>query len=46
MEDPSRALQAQLAWAQPDVTKVVARLPVDRRHPSKIDYEALQASIS
>ena len=39
------ARREQLAWAQLDVIKVVARLLVDRSHNSNIDYEALQASM-
>jgi acyl-CoA synthetase (AMP-forming)/AMP-acid ligase II len=35
-------LRGVLAWAQLDAVRVVPRLPVDRRHRSKIDYPALR----
>jgi len=38
--DSSAALAA-LAWAKVDELVVVAKLPMDRRHNSKIDYAAL-----
>lgn len=45
-EDHDReTLMEQLAWARLDAIQVVARLPVDRRHNSKIDYQSLEASI-
>jgi acyl-CoA synthetase (AMP-forming)/AMP-acid ligase II len=35
-------LRRQLAWANIDVVQVLHRIPVDRRHNSKIDYPALR----
>ena len=34
-------LKQSLTWAHLDVVRVVAHLPVDRRHNAKIDYPAL-----
>jgi acyl-CoA synthetase (AMP-forming)/AMP-acid ligase II len=38
--DPA-ALAAALPWARLDRVRVVGRIPVDRRHESKVDYPAL-----
>jgi len=35
-------LKQSLAWAHLDAIRVVARIPVDRRHNAKIDYPALR----
>jgi hypothetical protein len=35
------ALGAALGWARLDDVRLVARLPVDKRHNAKIDYVAL-----
>ena len=39
----AQAMKSKLAWASIDAVKVLPRLPVDKRHNSKIDYTALQS---
>jgi len=36
------AVKDELSWAQIDSVKICARIPVDKRHNSKIDYGALR----
>jgi len=36
-------IKAKLNWAHIDTVKLLRRLPVDKRHNSKIDYSALQS---
>ena len=35
-------LRARLGWARIDAVKLIRKLPVDKRHNSKIDYPALE----
>lgn len=42
----THALKRRLSWAHIDEVRVVRRLPVDRRHNAKIDYEALRKHIA
>jgi hypothetical protein len=46
LQDPSPdsavgALRERLEWAHLDDLRVVARIPVDKRHNAKVDYPAL-----
>jgi hypothetical protein len=34
-----------LAWAQLDEVRLVARIPLDKRHNAKVDYPALHAML-
>jgi acyl-CoA synthetase (AMP-forming)/AMP-acid ligase II len=38
----SAAIKQKLSWAQIDSVKICRKIPVDRRHNSKIDYERLR----
>ena len=40
------ALRASLAWAKLDEVRSVARIPMDRRHNSKVDYGALASLLA
>lgn len=35
-------IRQALAWAHIDLVRVTARIPVDKRHNAKVDYQALQ----
>ena len=39
------AMKSRLGWAFIDAIHVLPRLPVDKRHNSKIDYQALQSIV-
>lgn len=40
------ALASMLTWAQLDDIRIIARIPVDRRHNAKIDYPGLQGLLA
>jgi long-subunit acyl-CoA synthetase (AMP-forming) len=40
------SFKARYAWAHIDAVRCLSRLPVDRRHNAKLDYEALRKMIS
>jgi acyl-CoA synthetase (AMP-forming)/AMP-acid ligase II len=41
--DPAE-IKSKLSWALVDTVKVLPRIPVDKRHNSKVDYPALQST--
>jgi acyl-CoA synthetase (AMP-forming)/AMP-acid ligase II len=45
-DEVASAVRKQTAWARIDEVRVLARVPVDRRHNAKIDYPALRRLIA
>ena len=43
--DLRRVLLQRLAWARLADVRIVARVPVDRRHNAKVDYPALRRMV-
>lgn len=41
-----RQITGQLAWARIDEIRLVAKVPVDRRHNAKVDYPALMRQLA